>query len=327
MRGFTLAIGLGLFVAAGSSPAMVDFGSDPRVAQFVQDVSTRHGLDHDAVAQLIAQATYRPEIIEAISSPAEQLPWYRYRPIFLTDERIRAGIAFWTEHEALLDAVAERYGVAPEILVAIIGVETFYGRYQGRHRVIDALLTLGFDYPPRADFFRRELEQYLLLAHEEGIDPLEPTGSYAGAMGMPQFISSSYRAYAVDGNDDGRRDLFTDPADIIASVANYFRRHGWRQDEPVAMQATVEGKSWGDLLTQDLRPGHTVATLRDAGVRFESAGLNDDMPARLLELELTQGKEYWATLHNFYVITRYNHSPLYAMVVHQLSEAIRQQRG
>ncbi|RFA31489.1 lytic murein transglycosylase B [Alkalilimnicola ehrlichii] len=303
----------------------MDFSEHTEVQRFIDEVSERHGLDRAEVAELLGQAKHRQEIIDAITRPAEGLPWYRYRPIFLTDERIRLGVAYWKEHQDILERVSAEYGVAPEILVAIVGVETYYGRYRGRHRVIDALATLAFDYPPRGSFFRRELEHFLLLTREEGIDPLVLSGSYAGAMGVPQFISSSYRAYAVDGSNNGRRDLFSDPADILASVANYFRRHGWRDGDPVVATAQVSGNAWRELLVNDLRPRHSVAELRQAGIQF-NATLADDRRARLLELETEDGAEHWVTLQNFYVITRYNHSPLYAMAVHQLSEAIREQR-
>lgn len=326
MRALLLA-SCGLLLLLGSANAQaIDFGTDTRVRAFIDEVSTRHGFDRAELQTLLSRATHRPEIIQAISSPAEQLPWYRYRPIFLTDERISQGVAFWNAHAELLERISLEYGVPAQILVAIVGVETFYGRFTGRHQVLDALATLAFDYPPRADFFRRELEQFLLLAREEGFDPLQPTGSYAGAMGVPQFISSSYRTYAVDGSGNGRRDLFNDPADILASVANYFRRHGWRQNEPVARRASVRGNAWRPLLLRELKPQHTVSDLLDAHVRFDTKGLAPDAHARLLELELSDGNEYWATLHNFYVITRYNHSPLYAMAVFQLAQAVKDRR-
>jgi membrane-bound lytic murein transglycosylase B len=191
--------------------------------------------------------------------------------------------------------------------------------------VLDALATLGFNYPPRAQFFRRELEQYLLLAREERLDPLQLTGSYAGAMGMPQFIPSSYRSYAVDGDGDGRRDLFSNTADILASVANYFRRHNWETGGLVAAPAQVSGKGWLALNDQDLKPVRTFAQLTAAGVRTTTAAAAD-APARLLVLETADGDEHWATFHNFYVITRYNRSPLYAMAVFQLAQQIKNQR-
>lgn len=310
-------------VAAGCAQA--DLARDEQFSAFAAEMASRHDFEAAEVRSLLARSERRQDIIDALNSPAESLPWYRYRPIFLKQPRIEQGVEFWNRHQALIASVVERYGVPPEILVAVIGVETRYGGYTGRHRVIDALRTMAFDYPPRAEFGRSELEEFLLLTREEGFDPLEPVGSYAGAMGMPQFISSSYRAYAVDFNGNGTRDLFAEIPDVIGSVANYFARHGWQTGQPVAARATVTGDAWRNLLSADLKPATTVGELRDAGVRVE-ADYPDHLPARLLKLETESGPEYWVTLNNFYVITRYNHSPLYAMAVYQLGEAIAAQR-
>jgi len=231
------------------------------------------------------------------------------------------GVAFWHEHESTLNAVEARYGVPPQIIAGIIGVETRYGNYMGSHRVIDALTTLAFNYPPRAPFFRSELEHYFLLVREEDMDPLQPIGSYAGAMGMPQFISSSYRRFAVDFDNDGRRDLWDSPADIIGSVANYFSEHGWQRNKPVVALATVSGESYRAVLTGVLKPKHTLGELRQAGAQVGPTW-SDDLEATLMELETSDGVEHWVGLHNFYVITRYNHSPLYAMAVYQLGQEI-----
>ncbi len=293
------------------------------VRHFVGRMAEKHGLDPDVVRDLLARAEHRQDIIDAISRPAEAMPWYRYRPIFMREDRIEEGVAFWAEHADTIAAAAERYEVAEEIIVAIIGVETRYGEHQGRYRVIDALSTLAFAYPPRAEFFRRELEHYLLLADEEGFDPLSIRGSYAGAMGIPQFISSSYRAYAVDGDGNGRRDLLSSTADAVASVANYFREHRWRPDEPVVSRAELnQDTDVSGLANRGRQPYTTVGELRAAGVEPDLS-LNDRTPATLMELDGEEGKEYWVGLHNFYVITRYNHSPLYALAVWQLSQAIR----
>lgn len=299
--------------------------ADPPFRAFAQEAAQRHGLDAERVMDILQSSERRQDIIDAISSPAEGLPWYRYRPIFMKDNRIRGGVRFWARHEALLKEAEERYGVPPALIVAVLGVETRYGNYTGRHRVIDALRTLAFDYPPRAGFFRSELTEFLLLSEEESIDPLEPKGSYAGAMGMPQFIASSYRAYAVDFNGNGRRDLWDETADAVGSVANYFAEHGWQRSEPVVARATVAGDDWQRLRASGLKPNTTVGALRDAGVRTDS-DYPRHAPARLVELETRDGKEYWVARRNFYVITRYNHSALYAMAVHQLSEAIRERR-
>lgn len=289
---------------------------------FAAEMQNRHGMKGVQIeALLMTEAEYQQDIIDAITRPAEALPWHRYRRIFLTEERIEEGINFKKTHAELLSRAEAEFGVEPAIIAAIIGVETFYGRYRGRHRVIDALRTLGFSYPPRQDFFRRELEAFLLLSAEEGFDPATPLGSYAGAMGVPQFISSSYRAYAVDFSGNGRRDLFSDMADVIGSVANYFAEHRWKADAPIAVTASVNGEAWQAFLPRDLRPRDTVGTLREAGVSFADH-LDAALPARLLALEGEAGPEYWVTFDNFYAITRYNHSPLYALAVFQLAKAI-----
>jgi membrane-bound lytic murein transglycosylase B len=232
------------------------------------------------------------------------------------------------EHADLLNRAQAEYGVPAEVITAIIGVETNYGGNLGRHRVLDALTTLGFAYPPRADFFRKELGQFALLVREEGIDPDTAVGSYAGAMGRPQFIPSSYRAYAVDFDGDGRRDLW-DTADAIGSVANYFKRHGWRSGEPVVLPAEVPGGLPRGIEAAEgkpKRPDTTAGRLASAGIGG-AAGLDPAAPASLIRLDGASGDEYWVGLENFYVITRYNHSNLYAMAVHQLSGEIRKAAG
>lgn len=312
-----------LTAAPSVAGASRDTNDTNTIRAFSEQVGARHDLDAAAVERLIRdEATHRPEIIEAISRPAEALPWHRYRDIFLTEARITAGVEFQRRYRRWLEAAEEQYGVPAEIVVAIIGVETFYGRYTGDYRVIDALRTLGFGYPPRGEFFRDELEAFLLLAHEEDIDPTAVLGSYAGAMGVPQFISSSYRAYAIDFNRNGRRDLFSEPADAIGSVGHYLSRHGWQAGAPIAVPARLDGDRWRSRLRAPLEPVDTIATLASAGVSAERP-LAAELDARLLELQTGAGAEHWITLRNFYAITRYNHSALYAMAVHQLADAIR----
>lgn len=298
----------------------------PEVRQFIAETSERHGMDSASLKSLLAQAEHRQDIIEAITRPAEAMPWHRYRPIFMREDRIEGGASFWNEHAETLARAADLYGVPEEIIVAIIGVETRYGQHRGNYRVLDALTTLAFGYPPRGEFFRRELEQYFLLAAEEGFDPSALRGSYAGAMGIPQFISSSYRHYAVDGNDNGRRDLISSVPDAVASVANYFSEHRWRDGAPVVHPARVPRDiDVSALANKGRHPYTTVGELRAAGVELE-ADLDDGLEATLMELEGENGLEYWVGLHNFYVITRYNHSPLYALAVWQLSQAIHERR-
>ncbi len=291
------------------------------VQSFIEDIATRHAFDSGELRQIFRDVRISDSVLEAISRPAEALPWYKYRPIFLRADRIRLGAGFMRKHKDLLARAEEEYGVPPEIITAIIGVETRYGGHKGGYKVIDSLSTLAFFYPKRSDFFRRELEQFLILTKEQQLDPHEVMGSYAGAMGIPQFISSSYRNYAVDFDDDGRIDLWSNPADAIGSVANYFRVHGWKKGGPVAVPAVVKGEEYEQILTAGLEPHTKAGVLSDYGI-FPEAPVDSGEMIKLLELERQDGKEYWLGLNNFYVITRYNHSALYAMAVYQLSREI-----
>ncbi|MGB5211372.1 MAG: lytic murein transglycosylase B [Gammaproteobacteria bacterium] len=294
--------------------------SRPEVIAFVEMMSTEHGISSEQTLLILNQAETQPRIIEAMSRPAEKTkPWFEYRQIFLTEKRIAEGVEFWNAHREDLEAISERTGVPPQIIVGIIGVETFFGRITGSYRVLDALATLAFDYPPRSKFFTSELEQFLLLTQEQSIDPLTASGSYAGAMGSPQFISSSYRAYAADGDDDGRIDLWNSWADIFASVANYFKAHKWQAFERVV--APVTGTVDPGLLSNGLRLDRTVAELTAAGVAFDHSGDTGDK-AMLFMLEQETGPAYWVGFQNFYVITRYNRSNMYAMAVYELGRDI-----
>lgn len=294
----------------------------PEVVSFIDEMVSEHGMEQKAVADLLANARFQQSIVDAMSRPAEKtLEWHEYRKIFVNEKRIAAGIEFWRSQRASLRQIAAETGVPERIIVGILGVETYYGRIKGKYRVIDALATLAFDYPPRSAFFRRELEHFLLLAGEEGLDPLAPLGSYAGAMGSPQFISSSYRQYAVDGGGDGRRDLWDNWDDIFASVANYFVRHGWRQGEPVAMQIRKPSRTGRRLLSKHAELPHTIMDLKSHGIRMRTT-LDNAQPAMLFRLEGQAGQEYWVGFRNFYVITRYNRSLMYAMAVRDLGDAI-----
>ena len=305
--------------AANNLPA-----GDEQVRDFAERMASEHGFAAEEVRAVLADAEIKQNILDAISRPAEKTkPWHEYRKIFLTEERIDQGADFWAEHETAIEQASARFGVDPAMIVAIVGVETFYGRRTGSFRVLDALATLGFRYPPRSEFFQRELEEFLLLTREQGLDPRDPKGSYAGAMGAPQFISSSYRAYAVDGDGDGRVDLWNSWPDVISSVANYFSVHGWEAGGPVTTRATARGTiDPGSGLKLD----NTVGGLAEAGVRFDPAA-GGKAPATLIELEAADGPEYWVAYKNFYVITRYNRSRLYAMAAHDLARAISERVG
>lgn len=299
----------------------------PQTREFIQEMSSKHDFSTSELEQLFSQVEHKQSIIDAISRPAESKPWYQYRPIFVTASRIRQGVEFWNENKELLEQAEKEYGVPAHIIVAIIGVETRYGRHSGRYRVIDSLSTLAFDYPPRADFFRKQLETFLLMAREEKRDPKEFLGSYAGAMGMPQFIPSSFLAYAVDFDKDGHRDLWDNTGDVIGSVANYFARHKWQRGEPIASRATLTGQAPQELLDKGYKPSIKLGKLKAMGIH-PVANYNDKEEVALISLESSPAhQQYWITLNNFYVITRYNHSPLYAMAVYQLGEAIRTSRA
>lgn len=296
----------------------------PDVAAFIDQMVDEYDFDREALSAVLANAQIDQSIIEKISSPAERkLSWGEYRKIFITKERIAAGTTFWEENSEMLERIERESGVSVEMVVGIIGVETYYGRITGRDRVIDALATLAFDYPPRQEFFRNELVQFLILAREEDIDPTEPLGSYAGAMGRPQFMPSSFRAYAVDATGDGKRDIWDNWADVAGSVANYFAEHGWRSDEEVTAQATISGRWEGPLPepANTLKPNGTVESLSKKGVVF-STGQSADSEAQLLALEGDDGMEYWVGFHNFFVITRYNRSVMYALAAYQLGQEI-----
>ncbi len=299
------------------------------IAEYIAQLSEQHGFQHAALQQMFAEVRQRQDIIERISKPAERVwTWARYRNHLVDEPRVEQGVAFWAAHQATLERAAQAYGVAPHYIVAILGIETRYGQVTGSFPVLDALTTLGFDYPPRAKFFRKELTEFLLLAREEGKDPRQLTGSYAGAMGYGQFIPSSYRHYAVDFDADGVRDIWRNPVDAIGSVANYFARHRWRGNGPVAVPVTLADATLASMANASLELRHTVAELQARGVQIpDSVQLQPSAKAALYKLDAADGDEYWLGLHDFYVITRYNRSHMYAMAVHQLAERIQRQRA
>ncbi|MFW2371995.1 MAG: lytic murein transglycosylase B [Gammaproteobacteria bacterium] len=315
-----LLILLTLLMLATPALAQANYSERDDVRNFVNDMVKKHRFDEQMLMYWMNSVEQQKTALKAIARPAEGKPWKDYRPIFITNKRITRGVEFWRKHNDVLSQAEQRYGVPAEIIVAIIGVETFYGKRSGSYPVLDALTTLGFDYPPRAAFFRKELEQFLLMSREERFDPTTLKGSYAGAMGMPQFISSSFRSYAVDFDGDGRRDLWGSTADAIGSVANYFSRHGWRNGAPIISRAQVS-ESARSLASKRMRPEKSIAEYKQVGV-VPLTNFNDNESAILLGLEGKNGQEYWLGLNNFYVITRYNHSPLYAMAVYQLGQAL-----
>ncbi len=321
-----LIAGIAALLSSVSPTYAVDL-ERPDVKVFMDTMVQEHDYDRETLQDILRQAEIKQKIIDSISRPAEgTLTWAEYRPIFMTKERIQAGTVFWHENLAALEKVSSDTGVPIEIMVGIIGVETYFGRITGGHRVLDALATLSFAYPPRSKFFRSELEHFLLLVREEDMQATDAVGSYAGAMGRPQFMPSSYRAYAVDSTGDGKRDIWNNWTDVAGSIANYFLAHGWKTGEEVVAQATT-GTNWsGSSPRNILKPEDTVNSLSKKGVMFSTNLPNDDI-AQLITVEGANGSEYWVGFHNFFVITRYNHSAMYALAVHQLGQEIALEVG
>jgi membrane-bound lytic murein transglycosylase B len=296
----------------------------PEIIEFVNDVVSRDGLNRKDVRALLKEAQPQPKIIEIMNRPLERVaPWWEYRDHFMSAERISEGAGFWLDHKISLEQISAQYQVPCEYLVAILGVETRYGRQTGRYRVLDALATLAFDYPPRHSYFREELEQFLLLAKEDQLDPRTATGSYAGAMGAPQFMPSSYRRYAVDVHTDRRRDLWGDWDDILASVANYLHQYGWVAGGPVLAETRLEPEPSFQIEPHNLELNQTVESLAAHGVKVEMS-VPADTAVVLISAEQRDGPAYRVGFHNFYVLTRYNASARYAMVVHELAQAVAQ---
>jgi membrane-bound lytic murein transglycosylase B len=314
MRAVTLGLLIFCYSAGAAAVDTVD-----RQA-LAAELAAAHGLNADAIAPVLAKAEYQQSIIDAITRPAEAKPWKAYRPIFMNDKRIVDGRAFLATHRDALKKVEADTGVPAELIVAIIGVETNYGKITGSYRVLDALYTLGAHYPPRQPFFRSELGNLFALAREEALDITALKGSYAGAMGFGQFMPSSYRRWAVDGDGDGRRDLWGSLPDVFASVANYFVAHGWKRGEPVVVPAMRDPKL-AEFKPETLEARYSLAELGQKGYRPQRV-MGHDVRATVLNLDGEMGKEYWLGFYNFYVISRYNRSPLYSLAVYQLSQAL-----
>ncbi len=299
-----------------------DYQGREDVAAFVQRIAVETNYSEQELIDLFTQVKKQEHLFEKLDRPAEQeLEWHQYRDIFIKDKRIDLGVKFWREHQELLSEVSEKMGVPPEIIVAIIGVETFYGIYKGKDPVFDSLVTLAFDYPRRAKFFIQELEQFLLLAKEQDFDARSLRGSYAGAMGMPQFIASSYRNYAIDFDQDGQTNLFDSIPDIAGSVANYFIKHGWQRNGRVARPVEATEKNSLDSLQPGVKTDYKWAELKQSGF-VSQFQISEETPVALVKLQQKDRSEYWVGFQNFYVITRYNHSELYAMAVYQLAKLI-----
>lgn len=310
-----------------------DFSNNPEVAQFVAQMVKKHGFNEQRLVNILAQAEKKQAILEAISRPAEKTkPWYEYRRIFLGEDRVQQGVDFWQHNAAALASLSKKYGVEPELIVAIIGVETRYGRYMGNYRVLDALTTLGFHYPKRGKFFRAQLEAFFVLTEKHKLAPTGLMGSYAGAMGLGQFIPSSYLHYARHHSGDGFADIWSSQEDAIASVANYFKAHGWQSGKPVFASLSTSKNTLskkfaskiptGAAVNSGDKPSQTLGQWRQKGF-ITNEKVADDALAVMLSYDFESGPQYLFGLHNFYVITRYNRSRLYARAVWELSQAIK----
>lgn len=298
----------------------------PEVVQFLDEIVSQHKLDKKEISLAFSQIEPSEEVIKRMTTQYEALPWYKYKKLLVTDKRINDGVVFWHKHAATLKQAEKQYGVPAQLIVAIIGIESEYGNRCGKFPVLQALATLAFDYPPRAAFFKNELIEYLILAKEHRLSLLETKGSYAGAMGIPQFIASSYRKFAVDFDGSGQIDLINSMPQVIGSVANYFKQHGWKSEEKqVIIKAKTNGSKYKNLTVaarNNPLPELSLKTLHTNGVKPTAKITNPSTKVALLAFEQPTGPEYWLGMHNFYVITRYNHSSNYALAVYELSKAI-----
>ena len=326
MKSLVACLGLTLVVTHANGQDN-SYAKHPLTAPFIAEMNTEFGFLNEPLQDVFANAERKQAILDAISRPAERVKlWKEYRPIFITQTRVDKGVEFMAKNLEALQRAEEEYGVPAEFIVAIIGVETIYGGNTGSYRVIDALSTLAFDYPPRAPFFRQQLKEFLLLTREEQVDPLALKGSYAGAMGLPQFMPGSFRAYAVDFDNDGRIDIWQNPTDAVGSVANYFIKHGWQPRQEVVVRADIKKTSVAEKgLSDSLDPKITVKELKKLGWKPRTE-IDDETKVTAFRLDAEQGPEYWIGLANFHAITRYNRSVMYAMAVNELAELLAVER-
>lgn len=326
MRAFisVLSIVTGLCINSTSSASV--YAQRPEVIKFINEISLEHKIDKSQALDALGQISKSDEIIKRMTTQYEALPWHKYQAMLVTEKKIQGGTKFWREYSEILKQAEKEYGVPAQLIVAIIGVESSYGANAGKYPVLQALATLAFDYPPRAEFFKNELKEYLLLITEQRLDPLALKGSYAGAMGMPQFIASSYRNFAVDFDNSGQIDLHNNIPQVIGSVANYFKVHGWKSGDPVIHKAKIKGSKYKKLQVAARNkpiPDISLTTLKQHGVTPMVKIKDKNASAALLEFNNGKEVEYWLGLNNFYVITRYNNSSNYALAVHQLGSAIQ----
>jgi len=313
----------GSFSTLAQAPAKVKL--KPEVEKFIGQMVQQHQFDEGALRQIFAQLKTNDGVVKAINAPATSKPWYEFRNIFVTPTRTSAGVVFWNDNAEQLKRARDTYGVPEEIIVAILGVESIYGKRTGSFRVVDALYTLAFEMPERAAYFRGEMEQFLLLTRENGMDPATVKGSFAGAIGMPQFMPTSYRRFAVDFDSDGKINLWENLPDIIGSVANYLHHFGWVADQPIVVPARLSGAEYKEIVDKGFKPHLTLAQMLPKGVE-PTETVPSELVAGLFTMEIEQGQEYWLAFNNFYVITRYNRSKNYALAVFQLANAIARER-
>ena len=317
-----IALLTSLATMLSSTSYAAPYGERKDVQQYIDQIANEHGLPKQKLQQAFNQIEPLQSVLDAISRPAEKtLTWAEYRPIFIKAKRIEQGKQFMQDHADTLARAEAAHGVPASVITAIIGVETYYGRITGKYSVLESVATLAFDYPPRSKFFKKELTEFLVLSNTEGWDMTQIKGSYAGAMGWPQFISSSYRNYAIDFDGDGKRDLLNSTEDAIGSVANYLSVHGWKKGALVAEPWAVspsQAASAAKLVTESLKPSVSPQNLKKLGFNADTAE-----KVSVMQFEGKDGQETWVGYPNFYVITRYNHSRLYALAVYQLSQAVQ----
>lgn len=325
MQRLIWSIIISLLFFSYSSHSDTAFTQRKDVKQFINMMVTKHHFNAKQLTATMNQVSLQPQIIESMERPYEKKNWDVYRDLFLTAQRVQGGLDFWAANRTALDRAQKKYGVPPEMIVAILGVETLYGAKQGDHKVLDALATLAFEYPKRSPYFTKELTEYLLLCREHKVPATHYKGSYAGAIGKPQFMPSSYRYYAVDSNNKGHRDLVDNNDDVIASIANYFHKHGWKKNQGIAQTAQLKGWHFKKIQMNPRTANYNYKQLESAGVKPITAAQNHPSRAGLIELMTAEGKEYWLAYPNFFVITRYNSSPQYALAVYLLSQQLKQQ--
>lgn len=324
MKRFLLAAGLAAAALSGGAQADAEFLARPDVQRYIDEQVATGQFNRPELEAVFANVEIKPNIIKILDKPSTSRPWYEFRPTFYNERLIKGGLAFWEQNQATLERAERTYGVPPEMVVAILGIETNYGRNTGSFRLADALSTIAFNYPRRAEYFRGELTEFLKLSKEEGIDPLALKGSYAGAMGLPQFMPSSFRKWAVDFSGDGHRNIWSNVDDAIGSVAYYFQLHGWRHGDDVVIPAAIQpGVNVDQLVADKFNLHYTVGQLKTMGV-LPQAQVADSVQAVLVPLETGPGvTQYWLGLNNFYTITRYNKSTLYAKVAQELADELR----